>query len=260
MTPTETSPRFDELTWEEVRDLDRGATVVILPVGAVEAHGPHLPLGTDTVIAEGMAREAAARLRAEDLSALVMPPIWTTSAGFAEAFPGTVGVAPSTVTRLLLEVVGSLARQGFGTVAIANAHLDPDHLASLQAVVDGAPEGVRVVFPNLVRRRNVERLGDEFATGACHAGRFEGSMVRAERPDLFRAAEAAALEPNPSSLSVAIGRGDRSFEEAGGPRAYFGWPAEATVEEGRALVSELGAILAEAVLEELLDEPEKETR
>ena len=258
MTPTEPSLRFDELTWEEVRDLDRGATVVILPVGAVEAHGPHLPLGTDTVIAEGMAREAAVRLRAENRAALVMPPIWTTSAGFAEAFPGTVGVAPSTVTRLLLEVVGSLARQGFGTVAIANAHLDPDHLASLQAVAeraaDAAPEGVRVVFPNLVRRRNVERLGDEFATGACHAGRFEGSMVRAERPDLFRAEQAADLEPNPSSLSVAIGRGDRSFEEAGGPRAYFGWPAEATVEEGRALLAELGAILAEAVLDETEEE------
>ena len=241
--------RFDELTWEEVRDLDRASTVLILPVGAVEAHGPHLPLGTDTVIAEGMARETARLLRAEGRVSLVLPSVWTTSAGFAEAFPGTVGVAPSTVTKLLLEVVGSLAGQGFTTVAIANAHLDPEHLASLQAVVDGAPDGAQVVFPNLVRRRHVERLGDEFATGACHAGRFEGSMVRAERPDLFREEEAMSLQPNPASLSVAIGRGDRSFEEAGGPRAYFGWPAEATAEEGRRLVAELGAILAESVLE-----------
>ena len=74
-------------------------------------------------------------------------------------------------------------------------------------------------------------------------------MVRAERPDLFREEEAMSLQPNPASLSVAIGRGDRSFEEAGGPRAYFGWPAEATAEEGRRLVAELGAILAESVLE-----------
>ena len=249
MNPTPERTRFDEMTWEEIRDLDRSSAVVILPVGAIEAHGPHLPLGTDTVIAEGMAREAAARLRAEGRATLTLPAVWTTSAGFADAFPGTVGVAPSTVTRLLSEVVASLARHGFKTLAIANAHLDPEHLASLQAVVDDAPDGVRIAFPNLVRRRHVERLGDEFATGACHAGRFEGSLVRAERPDLFRDEEAASLEPNPASLSVAIGRGDRTFEQAGGPRAYFGWPADATVEEGRVLVAELGAILAEAVLE-----------
>lgn len=256
MDASEQPRRFDEMTWEEVRDLDRSGVVVILPIGAVEAHGPHLPLGTDTVIAEGMAREAVTALALSGMAALVLPPIWTTSAGFAEAFPGTVGVRPTTVTRLLLDVVQSLAAQGFETVALANAHLDPDHLASLQAVVDAAPAEITVVFPNLVRRRNVERLGDEFATGACHAGRFEGSMVRAERPDLFRAEQAASLEPNPSSLSVAIGRGDRSFEEAGGARAYFGWPAEATAEEGRARIAELGAILAEAVLEAAQDRPD----
>ena len=54
--------RFAELTWEEVRDLDRPSAVAILPVGAVEAHGPHLPLGTDVVIAEAMARACAERV------------------------------------------------------------------------------------------------------------------------------------------------------------------------------------------------------
>ena len=53
-----------QLTWEEVRDLDRAQTLVILPVGAVEAHGPHLPLATDVVIAGAMARAGARRLAA----------------------------------------------------------------------------------------------------------------------------------------------------------------------------------------------------
>src|SRR2546425_11730799 len=53
-----------DMTWEEVRDLDRARTVAILPVGAIEAHGPHLPLGTDGIIARAMAREGAERLEA----------------------------------------------------------------------------------------------------------------------------------------------------------------------------------------------------
>ena len=72
-------------------------------------------------------------------------------------------------------------------------------------------------------------------------------MVLAEAPELVRTEVAATLEPNPASLSVAIGEGKTSFAEAGGPRAYFGWPADATVEEGRDTVKVLGALLAEAV-------------
>src|SRR5947208_16414371 len=53
-----------QLTWEEVRDLDRARTIVVLPVGAIEAHGPHLPLDTDVVIATAMARDGARKLAA----------------------------------------------------------------------------------------------------------------------------------------------------------------------------------------------------
>ncbi len=58
-----------ELTWEEVRDLDRGRTMAILPVGAIEAYGPHLPLGTDVFIAHAMARAGGARIEARSLRA-----------------------------------------------------------------------------------------------------------------------------------------------------------------------------------------------
>jgi creatinine amidohydrolase len=70
----------------------------------------------------------------------------------------------------------------------------------------------------------------------------------AERPDLVREAVRAALPANLVSLSRAIREGKRDFQEAGGPDAYFGEPAAATAEEGRATVSVLGAILADAVL------------
>ena len=71
--------------------------------------------------------------------------------------------------------------------------------------------------------------------------------MMAERPDLVREAVRAALPPNPASLSTAIHAGIGTFAEAGGPRAYFGWPADATAEEGRATIATLGEILEEAV-------------
>ena len=126
---------------------------------------------------------------------------------------------------------------------------DPD--ADVQGFIDlsRAPEGARIVALDLTRRRVAERLSDEFQTGACHAGRFEGSVVLAERPELFREGVAARLEPNPASLSTAIREGHQTFEDAGGPRAYFGWPAEATAEEGHATVQTLGHLLTEAILD-----------
>lgn len=239
--------RFADMTWEEVRDLDRARAVVVLPVGAMEAHGPHLPLGTDVVIAEAMAREAARELATEGWTVLILPALWSTAAGFARAFPGTVGVGAETVTRLVDEIAASLDEHGFPILALANAHLDPDHVASLRAVADRREGGLGVAFADLTRRAAAERLTEEFRTGACHAGRFEGSVVLAEAPELVRTERAAALPPNPASLSTAIREGKRTFHQAGGPEAYFGWPADATADEGRATARTLGTLLAEAV-------------
>jgi creatinine amidohydrolase len=239
--------RLADMTWEEVHALDRSRAVAILPVGAMEAHGPHLPLATDGIIAEGMARACAEALAPDGRAAVLLPPLWTTHAGFAAAFPGTLSVRPETVTALLREVAGSLAEHGFAAMAVANAHLDPAHLASLRAACAEPVHGMPLAFVDLTRRAVAERLTEEFRTGACHAGRFEGSVVLAEAPGLVHADVAAGLAPNPSSLSTAIRAGARTFAEAGGPRAYFGWPADATAQEGRETVRTLGTLLAEAV-------------
>jgi creatinine amidohydrolase len=241
------------MTWEEARDAAGPGSVAILPVGAIEAHGPHLPLETDVIIAQAMARTGAARLAARGLRVLVLPPLTYTSAGFARGFAGTLSVRPETVVATVVDIAGSLRQHGYTVLAIANAHLDPDHLASIEAAVDQIRRGLhlRVAFPNLVVKPWALRLSDEFKSGACHAGQFETSIVLAERPDLVREATMAALPPNPASLSRAIREGKMEFEEAGGPRAYFGYPAQATAEEGRATIEALGAILDEAVQAEL---------
>jgi creatinine amidohydrolase len=241
-------------TYEEVAALDRARAVAVLPLGATEAHGPHLPLSTDVIIVEAMAREGAERLALRRVPVAILPTVAITPAPFAAAFPGTLGVSPATLTATLVDLAAGLAAQGFRRLLLISAHLDPAHLGAVrQAVLPISATGMRVAFPDLTRKPWAGRLGEEFETGACHAGRFETSIVMAERPELVRAVR-KELAPNPHSISDAIRAGKRTFEEAGGPRAYFGWPASATADEGRALVEVLGAILEEAALPLLTDD------
>jgi creatinine amidohydrolase len=248
--------RLAELTWSEVARLDRRRLVAVLPVGAVEAHGPHLPLATDRIIAEAMADSGARRLAAAGWEPLILPSLDYTTAPFASAFPGTVSLRPETVTAILLDVARAVAGWGVRALALANAHLDPAHLGALHRAVATLREEstLPVAFPDLTRKPWALRLTEEFRSGACHAGRYEGSIVMATRPELVREEVRRGLAPNPRSLSVAIREGKGSFQEAGGPEAYFGWPAEASAEEGRETIETLGEILAEAVLAELRSE------
>lgn len=240
---------FAAMTWEEARDAAGPGAVAILPVGAIEAHGPHLPLETDVIIAEAMARAGAARLTARGMTVVVLPSLAYTSAAFARGFAGTISLRPETVTAMLVDLGQSLAHQGFGVLAVANAHLDPEHLTSLDVAVGAIRRDTRlaVAFPNLATKPWALRLTEEFRSGACHAGQFETSVLLATRPELVREATRASLPPNPASLSRAIRDGKRSFEAAGSERAYFGFPAQATAEEGRSTIQVLGMILEEAV-------------
>jgi creatinine amidohydrolase len=243
------------MTWEDARGLARGKWIAVLPVGAIEAHGPHLPLGTDVIIARAMARAGTARLTARGGQVVTLPPLTYTAAPFAADFAGTLSIAPERVTAYVVELGRALRRSGARALAIVNSHLDPAHLGSLAAAAEAlrAGDGIPVIFPDLTRKPWALRLGEEFASGACHAGRFETSIVLAESPELVRESIRAALPSNPASISRAIKDGKRSFEEAGGPGAYFGDPAAASAEEGLERIDALGAILEEAVLDALPD-------
>ena len=239
-----------DLTWEEVRDLDRARTVLILPVGAIEAHGPHLPLGSDIIIAQAMARAGAVRMEAQGLRAAILPVLPFTAATFGAGFAGTLSVQGSTVTGLIVDLARELTRHGFAGLAVANAHLDPAHLDAIAKAESRAREEglIPVICPDVSKKPWALRLTEEFKSGACHAGRYESSIVLAVRADLVRESIRRDLPPNPVSLSKAIRGGARTFEEANGKRAYFGWPAEATAEEGKETIDALGGILADAVI------------
>ena len=242
-----------QLTWEEVRDLDREHTLVVLPVGAIEAHGPHLPLDTDVVIATAMARAGARKLADRDRAVLILPALAYTAASFGAAFHGTLSISAITVTALIVDLARSLSDQRFRLLALANVHLDPEHLTALNEAVKlaRADRLLPIVFPDLTRKPWGTRLGEEFQSGACHAGQFETSIVLHERADAVRDEVRQSLAPNPQSLSKAIKAGKRTFDAAGGPRAYFGDPAAATADEGARLIEALGSILEDAVSAEI---------
>ena len=248
--------QLGEMTWTEVSELDVGRTVALLPVGAIEAHGPHLALDTDGVIAHSMARSASRILSSRNLDVVLLPAVEYSSAAFAAQFPGTISIDGQILTGLIVGIASSLAGWNLAALGIANAHLDPGHLRSLHEAEDEIERSgrLRVAFPDLTRRPWGSRLTDEFKSGACHAGQFETSVVMASAPARVREATRSILEANPRSLSEAIGAGLESFEEAGGPQAYFGDPAAATESEGAETIEVLGQILADAVVEAIGDD------
>ena len=237
---------MSELAWTEVRALDGARAVAILPLGAIEAHGPHLPLGTDVIIAEAMARAGAERLLTRGLVPLLLPALPYAPAPCAADFAGTLSIEPQAVTATVQTIATSLSRHGIRCLALANAHFDPAQVRALRDATHGTD--ITVVFPDLTRRALAQRLTPEFQSGACHAGRYETSIVMAARPELVRETVRSALPANERSLTAAFAAGQTTFAAAGGPDAYFGAPAEASAAEGNATIAVLGDILAEAVL------------
>lgn len=251
--------RLADNTWERVRDLAAAGAIAVLPTGATEAHGPHLPMDTDVTIADAMAHAGAARLSADGHDVVVLPALAYTAAGFAAGFAGTIDISAGTISALVVDIAVSLRRAGFQTLAIANAHFDPGHVGSLYEAVATIRERelITVAFPDVTRKPWGTRLTEEFRSGACHAGRYEGSIVLARTPDRVDVEKMRTLPPLPVSLSEAISSGISTFAEAGGERAYFGYPAEATAEEGRATIDVLGDILAESVAASFANDEEK---
>lgn len=243
-------PVFAENAWTAVRDAlaDGGKAVAILPCGATEAHGPHLPLNTDVIISETMGARALPALKDRGIAAVVLPPLAYMPAGYAEAFAGTITVSAATAKALILDIAMSLKAQRFACLALANSHFDPANVTMLRdAAEDIRARGLPVAFPDFTRRKLAQTLTAEFQSGACHAGQYETSLILAARPDLVDEASRRELADNPSSLTEAFGKGARSFAEAGGPDAYFGYPRHASALEGEESFKIMTAALVDAI-------------
>ena len=182
--------RYDELTWEEMRQAIAESRLVLIPFGAVEDHGPHLPLNTDNVIVEAICLEAARRATGE---VLVTPLI---SFGLDEHhmdFPGTITIPIEPLIAYVANVAISVARHGFTHILIANGHGSNRPIADLAArktvLATGAVCGV--VAPNaavskVLAEPVVSQERRSTPGGIAHAGEYETSMMLHLRPDLVQ--------------------------------------------------------------------------
>jgi creatinine amidohydrolase len=215
-------------------DLPEGA-VHVLPLGATEPHGPHAPLSTDTLISVGICERAAERLAGE-IPVLVLPAMPYGVTRYGSAFPGVVSISEDTLRSLVAEIAESV-----GLLVLVNSHFEPEQVQTLRAT--GLP------LLDLTRRRNAERLTEEFRSGSCHAGRYETSLVLADRPELVHADRMQALEERHVDMPAAIAAGQTDFLAMGMAQAYCGAPAEASADEGRETFATLTDMLVELIRE-----------
>jgi creatinine amidohydrolase len=264
--------RLAHLTWPQARRAARDArSVVLLPLGAVEQHGPHLPLSVDWLGAEELARRVAPHLRRGGWRPLLAPALPYGASTLAARWPGTVSLSVATTRRLIVEVGRALAAHGFRRLVLANYQADPDHLraiaaargalerAGLQVLVAGfAPAGPRpdpMTDPRVRALMRSPRPEREW-----HSGELETAMMLAVAPRLVRRA-ARRLPPAWVDWAGALARGVRRFERMQpGGLGYFGWPAAARAATGRRVMALRGRLIAAALLADLAAWPPRRLR
>lgn len=214
--------RLDLTTWP---DLVERPPVVVVPVGSCEQHGPHLPLGTDTIIAGALAERAVARLD----DAVLAPPLTITASGEHQAFPGTLSLGTAVVTEMLVELARS-ADWSAGIVLV-NGH-GGNHDAVSAAVARTAAEGRRMIawWPRVPTEPD-DQLD-------LHAGRTETSLLLAIDPalvDLAAAEEVRAVALDAAGMTRLRAEGVHAVSDSG----VLGDPSGATTEHGRRLLDAL---------------------
>jgi creatinine amidohydrolase len=241
--------RLADRTTEEVAAIVAGVrTAVLVPVGSVEPHGPHLPLGTDTLISETASERAAEALARDGVDAWVAPSVPYGVTEFAEGFAGTVSVPADVLTSMLRAIAERLLADGWRHVCFVNNHLEPAHDVAVRAAALGLPSGAASVACPLTKRW-ARTLSEEFKRGDCHAGSYETSLAIAGGATVregHRELPAVGV-----SLSKEIRAGKTRFREMGMERAYTGAPAEATREEGQTMYGKLVAMIVAEVTEGL---------
>lgn len=251
-TPSKAT-ELGKLTWPEAARLFDVRAIAIVPIGATEPHGPHLPLDTDVTIAQAQARRAAELLGELGVRAFVLPPLAYGLTNYTEGFAGRVTLRPGTLWAMLEDIVNALEQQGIQQIVFVNAHLEPAHVQVLRGVALDHPVRrtglAHVVFADNTRRQLAAQLGEEFQSGDCHAGRYESSIVLAADPDAVHEAERKKLAPVSIGLIAKMKAGVRSFREAGAVDAYCGDPAAASAEEGRDMIERLAGTVVSAARE-----------
>ncbi len=240
---------MSDMSWTEVEQALKERPIALLPVGNTEAHGPHLPVTTDTTIAVELARRTVTKLKQRSLPALIAPPITFCVSQLASDMPGTISLPPATVVALLRDVSLALSKK-FRAVAFVSVNQEAANLDVLKAAAEEAKKaGGSACLTEFAKKRWVDRLGKAFSAGD-HAGSFETSLMMACARAQVREKERISLPPM-DGLAAGLKAGATSFATAGGEDAYFGDPGAASAEEGEAYFETLADILTLSIMEYL---------
>ena len=236
-----------ELTWPEIeREIERGRDTVVLPLGAVEQHGHHLPLGTDSIFGDELGRAVAERL-----DAFLAPTVRVGVSRHHLAFPGTMSVEDDTFAAVVGDIVRGWARHGFRRIVLLPTH--GGNFAPLATALErlGPTEGVKVIgVTDLSLLLNATlgtagELGVPASEGGLHGGEWETSMMLELRPELVHMDRAVAgyTDDLESGLQRFFEEGVHALTETG----VIGDPAKASAEHGRLYIERIVELAVEFV-------------
>jgi creatinine amidohydrolase len=177
---------LDHMTWPEIKaEQDRGRDTVVVAFGATEQHGPHMPLATDALLGDHLARMVA-----ESLDAFVAPTVRLGCSEHHLEFAGTLSISESTFHGIVADILRSLARGGFARAVLLPTH--GGNFGPLAAALEllGPVPGLEVrALTDLSTLLTIAQLGAEehgvpLGEGGLHAGEWETSMMLAIHPKL----------------------------------------------------------------------------
>ena len=241
------------LTWTQIADLpDKANTVIVLPAGSTEQHGPHLPCAVDTIIAAGVMGHALARLPAS-VPAYALAPITYGKSDEHLHFPGTVTLDGTTLLETVTQIGESVYRMGFRKLLIVNGHGGQPQVMEMAARELRLRHGDYVVLPHSTWR--VPNVAGQFMTDrekrlSMHAGHAETAILMALAPHTVHMEHAVANYPPEFPSKVLSGDGRpacawtaRDFGTSG----VIGDPFPATPEQGQAILDSLAQSWAQGI-------------
>lgn len=239
------------LTTKQIAELPKDDVLIVLPVGAVEQHGAHMPVYTDTLLGEAMMAEAFKHLP-DDAPIWLLPSVAYGKSTEHMEHPGTITLSAQTLIMVLQDIAASLARSGFKKLLLVNTHGGNADLLGMAAREMRIATGLAVyrLDPGSVGYSESFTDAEEKA-GGIHAGDVETSLVMAVCPDWVHPELAVRELPNfPQSPSFSFRSRSFAWVMSDISRSGIAGDAtKATPERGAAMLEAAGALLAKALLE-----------
>ena len=192
--------RFTELNWQQIDKLDRDKTIFLLPTGAIEQHGPHLPVDTDIFNSNALVESVAASFKS---NVIALPPIWWGTSPHHKGYPGTISLRLETFHHLLTDIFSSLTAHGFYRFLVLNGH--GGNAGILTASTADLSETLGVSIPTYSYWQSIKNvlveIGDSEIGGMGHACEMETSLALHLRPELV---DLKAMSRDMPDLRVAL--------------------------------------------------------